>query len=183
VEFHRERYTVHRVALGEVGRSQPQNQRSRVCAADNQLLVSALCRNFCVVVQRVGVSCYCHKCAHLIVVEGVRFIELVFLILVLCLALCFVRALILDVGLDTFAHCRAHSPFVNFREDQFAANALAFTRLIHGSVPIALDHRFVTRCATSVAFVCLFHRPGKYIFSWLIGVFVKLHFNFANSKF
>jgi hypothetical protein len=106
----------------------------------------------------------------------------VFLILVLCLVLSLVRALILALGWCALLRSRTHSPLVNLSEDQIAAHALAFTRGVHGSVLIAFDYRLVTRCATSVAFVCFYHCPGKYVFNRLIGVFVKLHFNFRELK-
>jgi hypothetical protein len=50
------------------------------------------------------------------------------------------------------------APLVNFREDQFATHALVFSRRLHGAALVALDHRLVTGCATSVAFVNLDHR-------------------------
>jgi hypothetical protein len=107
----------------------------------------------------------------------------VFLIPVLCPVLCLIRDPIQALALFAYFYSRAHSPLVNFSEDQFATHALAFTRGVHGAFLIALYHRFVTCCATSVAFVCFYHRPGKYAFNWLIRVFFKLRFNSANSKF
>jgi hypothetical protein len=61
-----------------------------------------------------------------------------------------------------------------------------FARWIHGAVPIELDHRFVTRRATSVAsvaFVCFCHRPEIFVSHRLLGVAGQLHFNFSNAQF
>ena len=84
---------------------------------------------------------------------------------------------VLGVGLNfLFLNWRS-SPLVNVREDHLAAHALVLTRGHHGAALIALDHRFVTRCTTSVAFVDFGHRPGKYDFCGFENGSGSLHFN------
>ena len=89
---------------------------------------------------------------------------------------------VLGVGLNfLFLNWRS-SPLVNVREDHLAAHALVLTRGHHGAALIALDHRFVTRCTTSVAFVDFGHRPGKYVFCGLEHESGSLHFNALRSE-
>jgi hypothetical protein len=76
-------------------------------------------------------------------------------------------------------HC---SPLVNVREDQSTAHALVLARGHHVAALVAFDHRLVTRCTTSVAFVDFGHRPGKIVFCGMKHGSASLLFNILRSE-
>ena len=89
---------------------------------------------------------------------------------------------VLAFGLNFLFLNWCRSPSINVREDQLATHALVLARGHHGAVLVALDHRLVTRCTTSVAFVDFCHRPGKSDSSGMEHGSASLHFNALRSE-